>query len=142
MSSEQIPVSTIARLFREVAFQDDKTRISTKTLQLSAEYIRLFTREAILRSNEERLAEDSLNEVDGIDNVENQRNIEEKHDGIEARVEDVIPGSDDLDIDIDEDAILDTTQLGNAFNLNQVLDNDLLDTRHLGKVAGVLVLDF
>ncbi|KAH3670665.1 hypothetical protein OGAPHI_001180 [Ogataea philodendri] len=54
---ENISVETIARLFNTVAFEDRKVKISQKTLELVAEYIRLFTSEAIVRSNEERLEE-------------------------------------------------------------------------------------
>lgn len=151
MAEQNISVSTIARLFKEVSFQDEKTRIATKTLELSAEYIRLFTREAILRSNEERLREDSLLKVDGIDNVAKQRKIESKHEGIEATVadtimqmeaedEDEVPTTDlSSDIDIPDDY---ATQKGNAYNDNVDLDNDVLDARHLGKIAGILILDF
>ncbi|KAG7695954.1 hypothetical protein KL930_003622 [Ogataea haglerorum] len=55
--ANRIDATTIARLFHTVAFDDKSIKISHKTLLLVSEYIRLFTSEAIVRSNVERLEE-------------------------------------------------------------------------------------
>ncbi len=47
------PESTITRLFSMVSFSDTKTRISQETLALATEYLRIFTREAIWRADQE-----------------------------------------------------------------------------------------
>ncbi|KAL7665254.1 hypothetical protein ABC855_g2509 [[Candida] zeylanoides] len=134
--AQAIPTKTIARLFREVAFVDDKTRISTRTIELAAEYLRLFAREAILRSNEERAAEAALAVVDGIDNLERKRQLEETA-AVEAEVD---ASSQD---DFDDDPPVEDTQRGNAFNAAPMApDATTLDVRHLEKVAGILLLDF
>mmetsp|Transcript_2534 Transcript_2534/g.2470 ORF Transcript_2534/g.2470 Transcript_2534/m.2470 type:complete len:153 (+) Transcript_2534:88-546(+) len=141
--SANIPIATIARLFQSTAFKNEKTRITQKTLQLSSEYIKLFINEALIRSNEERLAEgDSLTKVDGIDNLNKPREIE--HRDIDARVVDetMNDGSEPED----EEDLDDPTQIGTqnqtAYNLEVDLGNDTLDAKHLSKVAGILVLDF
>ena len=68
--NQSIPVTTIARLFKELSFKDPQTRITLSTLELSSEYIKLFINEAIIRANEERIDEgDTLVQIDGIDNV-------------------------------------------------------------------------
>ncbi|ESX02858.1 hypothetical protein KL918_002367 [Ogataea parapolymorpha] len=55
--ANHIDATTIARLFHTVAFDDKSIKISHKTLLLVSEYIKLFTSEAIVRSNVERLEE-------------------------------------------------------------------------------------
>ncbi|QPG75704.1 hypothetical protein FOA43_003063 [Brettanomyces nanus] len=58
--SEEIKIdpTTIARLFHTVSFSDSENiRITKKTLALVSEYAKLFTDEAIVRSNEYRLEE-------------------------------------------------------------------------------------
>lgn len=118
-----VPTATIARIFNEVSFKNEETRITLSTLELASEYIRLFINEAVIRSNEERLLEgDSLNKVDGIDNVQG---------GTADDFDD--ENTDGIDPPVDEH-----TQI----NTNVNLSNDTLDSRHLEKVAGILVLDF
>ncbi|CAK7902599.1 hypothetical protein CAAN1_07S03554 [[Candida] anglica] len=135
-SGKSIPINTIARLFQTVSFQEENTRITGKALQLSAEYIRLFTEEAILRALQEQEAEESLTKVDGIDNINSQKLLESQHEGTEAKVV-------DSQSDEEMDALEEDTQRGvNAYNSEVDLGNDVLDTRHLAKVAGILVLDF
>lgn len=108
-----VSTSTIALIFENVAFKHDDTTITKTTVQLLAEYIRLFVHEAVVRANEERVAEGALDTVDGIDNVA------------------------EPDVGDDEDPPVDlATQYGTQ------APAQLLDTRHLAKVAGVLVLDF
>ena len=146
-SAAEIPIATIARLFQTSAFKNEKTRITQKTLQLSSEYIKLFINEALIRSNEERLAEgDSLTKVDGIDNLNKTREMEQGD--IEARVADntMNDDSESENEDEDEDDMEDPTQTGTqnqtAYNSDVDLGNDTLDAKHLSKVAGILVLDF
>lgn len=141
--SSGIPIATIARLFQTSAFKNEKTRITQKTLQLSSEYIKLFINEALIRSNEERLAEgDSLTKVDGIDNLNKTREMEQGD--IEARVADNTM-NEESEPD-DDDDMDDPTQTGTqnqtAYNSDVDLGNDTLDAKHLSKVAGILVLDF
>lgn len=118
-----IPATTIARIFQEVAFKNEDTRITLSTLDKVSEYTRLFVNEAVLRSNEARIQEgDTLNKVDGIDNIDKK--------------------SDDIEDDFDENNQIDPVD---AYNLRTNADhysNDTLDSRHLASVAGVLVLDF
>lgn len=138
-----IPIPTIARLFQTVAFRNENTRITQKTLQLSSEYIKLFINEAMVRSNEERLVEgDSLTKVDGIDNLSKPRETE--NDDIEARITDTtVNEGDEPDEDDDMDDPTQTgTQNQTAYNSDVDLGNDMLDAKHLSKVAGILVLDF
>lgn len=133
-----ISVTTIARIFREIGFKNADTLIMLSTLKLSAEYIRLFVNEAIIRANEERILEgDSLSKVDGIDNVESasDANIE-----VDAEAEDEIIEDDDID-DLDPEDIQDSdTQ--RQLKVAETNNNDTLDSRHLQKIAGVLILDF
>lgn len=141
--SADIPIATIARLFQTSAFKNEKTRITQKTLQLSSEYIKLFINEALIRSNEERLAEgDSLTKVDGIDNLNKSRETEDGD--IEARVADNT--MNDWSEPDDDDDMDDPTQSGTqnqtAYKSDVDLGNDTLDAKHLSKVAGILVLDF
>lgn len=141
--SAAIPIATIARLFQTSAFKNEKTRITQKTLQLSSEYIKLFINEALIRSNEERLAEgDSLTKVDGIDNLNKTREMEQGD--IEARVADntMNDGSEPDDDDDMDDPTQTGTQNQTAYNSDVDLGNDTLDAKHLSKVAGILVLDF
>lgn len=133
VTESNLLTATIARLFKNVAFQNESTKISTKSLDLVSEYIRLFTQEAILRSNEERLAEEPLGRVDGIDNTSTQREFERHHEGVESKV---------ADTQNEEDIEVPTQISNNAFNTTVELGNDVVDTRHLARVAGVLVLDF
>lgn len=141
--SASIPISTIARLFQTAAFKSEKTRITQNTLQLSSEYIKLFINEALIRSNEERLAEgDSLTKVDGIDNLNKPREME--LGDIEARVADntMNDGSDPDDDDYMDDPTQFGSQNQTAYNSDVDLGSDTLDAKHLSKVAGILVLDF
>ncbi|EGV66378.1 hypothetical protein PSN45_003024 [Yamadazyma tenuis] len=128
-----INLKTISRLFHELAFNKENTRLSQKTLQLSAQYINLFIREGILRSNDERLSDgDRLSHVDGIDNLETIRGNEGEE------VEEEVP-----DITLNEDDI--QSNPNTQYTSNEPPadgDNDTLDVRHLSKIAGVLLLDF
>lgn len=126
---EGIPLITIARTFAEVSFKNTDSRITANTLKLSAEYIKLFINEAVLRSNEERINEgNSLNKVDGIDDVE----IDDA--AVDAEVS--------LDEDVDEDDIEIPAPATQYRPREEEVGNNVIDTRHLSKVAGVLVLDF
>lgn len=122
-------LKTISRLFHQVAFKNEATRMNLKTLQLSYQYIRLFINEAIARSNEQRLEEaGKLNHIDGIDNIEEVRNKESED------VEEEVP-----DVTIIEDDLPSITQ----YDANSGQDlMASLDTRHLSKVMGELILDF
>ncbi|ODV82748.1 hypothetical protein CANARDRAFT_204564 [[Candida] arabinofermentans NRRL YB-2248] len=79
---------TIARLFKTVSFSSPDTKITTKTLQLVTEYIRLFTSEAILRANEQRIQEsrkesNRYNITGGaVDEDGNNQETTEKEDGV------------------------------------------------------------
>lgn len=147
----QIPLKTIARLFKELSFKSSNTRITLSSLELSGEYIKLFINEAILRANEERLDEgDSLVKIDGIDNVTQYPNIDEideqrqQNQVDEVNIEDV----DDFD-DFDEEDYYDEItnsqrqikKLNNSTNSTNG-SNNRIDSRHLQKIAGVLTLDF
>lgn len=125
---------TIARILKEKSFKNPDTRITTKTVQLTTQYINLFINEAILRSNEERIAEgNSLTRVDGIDNVPDISNTQN----------DDFAFSDDEDIDPDVDDMQESsTQRQLSGHLEEINTNDTLDSRHLSKVAGVLLMDF
>lgn len=61
MSDEEQDITfssvALARLFHTIAFEKEDTRITQKSLQLTTEYLKMFTREAILRANEVRLKE-------------------------------------------------------------------------------------
>lgn len=129
MSDPTIPETVLARLFHEAAFKDKSTRITAKSMKLSQEYVRLFVQEAILRSNEERLREgNSLTTVDGIDNVD----------------KDVIDDDEDPEKELEDTTIFESEE--NNFETQRPPqdepENDTLDSRHLAKIAGVLVLDF
>lgn len=139
----EIPIATIGRLFQTVAFKNGNTRISQKALELSSEYIKLFLSEALIRSNEERLAEgDSLTQVDGIDNLNRPRELENEE--AEAGINDTTindGNEEEVDEDIDDPSQM-RTQSRTAFNSDIDLGNDTLDAKHLARVAGILVLDF
>ena len=185
--NQSIPVTTIARLFKELSFKDPQTRITLSTLELSSEYIKLFINEAIIRANEERIDEgDTLIRIDGIDNVASttsRNNHEETQyptiDEIEdsMRIDDysnninIDPIEEDDDDLIDDDYFQDESdtqrQLRQAMNtVNNTTRNNnnnkngttttttttnnnntnhaenILDSRHLAKIAGILTLDF
>ncbi|KAK6453697.1 uncharacterized protein RJT20DRAFT_62509 [Scheffersomyces xylosifermentans] len=142
-----IPITTIARLFKEVAFKDvnGDTRITLSTLKLSSEYIRLFINEAIIRANEERILEgDSLSKVDGIDNVVSNNNQTNAGDvdggGDEIEEDDAVVDDDEIE-DIDPDDLQDSNTQ-RQLKPDVPTANDTLDSRHLSKVAGLLILDF
>lgn len=61
----KIPLSTLSRLLHTAVFEHEDTRLSNQTLGLSAEYLRMFIREAVLRANEARLQR----EVDGEEGI-------------------------------------------------------------------------
>lgn len=122
-----ISPATVARIFHDVSFKSKSTRIAASTVALSAEYVRLFVHEAILRSNAQRLAEVPPTAIDGIDNVEE---IAEKEDVDQF-------GDTSLDEEIEERGLGVPTQLP-----PQTTSYDTLDSRHLAAVAGMLVMDF
>lgn len=124
-----VNLKTISRLFHGVAFKNEDTRISEKTLQLSGQYIRLFINEAIMRANEQRISEGlSLNRVDGIDNIQQHGEREDP----EEELPDVTLNEDDIASNPNTQFVSGEEEVG----------NDTLDARHLSKVAGVLLLDF
>lgn len=133
-----IPLLTIARIFENLSFKSKDTKITANTLKLSSEYIRLFINEALIRSNEERLLEgNAVDKVDGIDNLDDDL------DDANAEVE--VPPTAEFDEDEDEDIdnqIPGEMTQGDRLNNDGQQDNQMLDTRHLSKIAGVLVLDF
>jgi hypothetical protein len=133
----KISIDTIARIFQEKSFTKPDTKIAKSTLKLTSEYIHLFINEAIVRANEQRLLEgDSLTKVDGIDNVSQKVLLTQ----VDADVSD---NGDDIDIDEDPEDYHETNtqrQLSGAFD--NTVSNDTLDSRHLAKIAGLLVLDF
>lgn len=115
-----IPPETVARVFQEVAFRRPNTRISSKAVALSTEYLRLFVEEAVLRANEQRKTEEPSSTVDGIDNVDNGDN----EGDFNTSMEELERG------------------LGVPTQVPAEVANDTLDTRQLAAVAGLLVLDF
>ena len=136
-NEQEIPLKTIARIFKELSFKSSNTRITLSTLELSSEYIKLFINEAIIRANEERLDEgDSLVKIDGIDNVTQYPNIEEDQE--EVNVEDI----EDFDEDDYYDEITNSQRQLKKLENNTTGGNNRLDSRHLQKIAGVLPLDF
>ncbi|AOA64055.1 Hypothetical protein PP7435_CHR3-0150 [Komagataella phaffii CBS 7435] len=54
MGNDGLSKTTLARLFHTVAFEEPDTRISSKTLELSIEYLKIFTKEAVIRADEVR----------------------------------------------------------------------------------------
>lgn len=115
MTEEPEPTfSTVAisRLFHTVLFSNEDTRISQKTVQLCGEYLRMFTREAILRANEVRVGEAAkrAGELD-VKLAEQGEDVDEEREEVPRTV--------------DEDLV-----------------QDVLDVRHLKEVAGLLILDF
>lgn len=100
--TNDFPEVTIARLFHTVSFSESDTRISAKTMQMSTKYLEMFTREAIIRCNDERVSESH-----------------ETSDRYRVKLE------------------------GDESNLkSEEIEQNELDSRHLEKVAGLLVLDF
>lgn len=123
-----ISPATVARVFHELSFKNESTRISASTVTLSAEYIRLFVQEAILRANTQRLVENPPATIDGIDNVENEILAEDENDQFR-------------DTSLDEE--LELRGLGVSTQLPPAsAGNDTLDSRHLAEIAGMLVMDF
>lgn len=123
-----VSAATVARVFHELSFKNESTRIAASTVALSSEYIRLFVQEAILRSNAHRLAENSPTAIDGIDNVESQAIADDDNDQFRDT---------SMDEEIEERGLGVSTQLPPT-----VTANDTLDSRHLAEVAGMLVMDF
>ncbi|KAK6461297.1 CENP-S associating centromere protein X-domain-containing protein [Scheffersomyces coipomensis] len=146
-SQINIPITTIARIFRELSFKQQNTRITLNSLELSSQYINLFINEAILRSNEERIAEgDELDKVDGIDGIsDNQRQLhqadqdeQELNDYDEYQQQQHEEGDEEDDDTVDDPPETQTQPK----RQDDVKLNDVLDSHHLAKVAGLLVLDF
>lgn len=130
---------TIGRILKEKSFKNPETRITKKTVQLTTHYINLFINEAILRSNEERIAEgNSLTRVDGIDNIPEMNT---QNDEFEFSDDDNDPDVEDVDPELD-DMQQSSTQRQLSGHLEEITGNDTLDSRHLSKIAGVLLMDF
>lgn len=127
-----IPLATVARVFHDVAFKNDDTRVTAPTVAVSAEYIRLFVREAVLRANAQREAEGVATAGDGIDNISE---AVEPDLGTQF-VDDSERPDSDLD-DADE-----ARGLGVATQAPPDELNETLVTRHLAAVSGLLVMDF
>lgn len=138
---EGVSLAVIARLFKSLSFKNDNTRITKKTLELSSEYIRLFIHEALLRSNEARIAEVPMRQVDGIDNLEkdnDERNDEDENSDSLSKMED-----SDNELSSEEGEMTNfNSQNKTAVNPAAEMGNDALDLRHLAKVGGILILDF
>lgn len=120
---EFVPSATIARIFQELSFQSKSTKITAPAVILSSEYIRLFIQEAVLRSNEERLAElakeSTVKEVSEIDENEEQLDTE----------------------DNEEDEAL--RGLGLMSQLETEMPKlDALEASHLAAISGLLLMDF
>lgn len=127
-----ISPATVARVFHQLSFKSDSTRIAASTVALSSEYIRLFVQEAILRSNAQRLSEMPPTAIDGIDNVESQVPEDNDNDNYNDQFRET-----SMDEEIDERGLGVPTQMP-----PQAAGNDTLDSRHLSAVAGMLVMDF
>lgn len=76
---DDIPITTISRLFQTVAFEHDDTRITKQTLQLTAEYLKMFVREAILRADEARANANSYKEPGQMPNTETTDCLDVSH---------------------------------------------------------------
>lgn len=131
MSEDLVNLGAISRLFHESCFRNEDTRMTQKSLQMSAQYIRLFINEAIIRSNEERRLEgDRMEKVDGIDNIEEVR--ENEGDEVEEEVPDITMMEEEP-----------STQMPTQYGSTETSDDtSTIDTRHLSAIAGVLLLDF
>ncbi|CDK29258.1 unnamed protein product [Kuraishia capsulata CBS 1993] len=122
-----IPKVLLARLFQTAAFEDDATRISSKTVECCTEYLRLFVKEAVIRSNEARIHEE----------LETEDRFEIKYQKNATR-NNVRSHEDDQNLD---DSDVDDGQEGAKTRRRTVADATI-DTRHLERNAGLLVLDF
>lgn len=138
---EGVPLAVIARLFKSLSFKNENTRITKKTLELSSEYIRLFIHEALLRSNEARIGEVPMRQVDGIDNLEKENDEgddEDDNSDSHSKLED-----SDNELSSEEGEMTNfNSQNKTAVNPAAEMGNDTLDLRHLAKVGGILILDF
>ncbi|KAG7663774.1 uncharacterized protein J8A68_002634 [[Candida] subhashii] len=151
-NSSDIPLATIARIFKELSFKDPTTTITISTLDLSSEYIKLFINEAILRSNEERIKQNN----GGLENVV----MDDDHNEMNTSSTQY-PTMDELDVeevdasDDEEDEYILNDESNTQKQLKQVNQesrgrvsgnggsgNDTLDSNHLAKIAGILLLDF
>lgn len=130
-----IPAATIARVFQEVSFKDPQTLVSAPAIVLSSEYIRLFVREAVLRANEQRVAE-----LETAPKVEDEEMIpaEKTHNNEEK--ENIDRGIDDDEQGDEED--FSNRELGVSIQLELPPVNDALETRHLAEISGLLLMDF
>lgn len=122
-----ISIETIARLFRDVSFKNKSSRITHQSLELSKEYISLFIEEAITRSNEERVLEGETDKV---------RETGTRPEHLNYMTLGLSP-IETQDIDLEEDY---NTQ--DRFAKEAMEATDVIDSRHLAKIAGILVLDF
>lgn len=135
--------STIARVFSEVSFNKDNTRITSSAVGLSAEYIRLFVREAVLRTNAQRLAEGVPTEIDGIDNVAPYGEILDALNEFGGDEDDVFEHENEHEHEHEHDDEIEDRGLGVSTQMPPASDsNDALTTRHLAAISGLLVMDF
>lgn len=135
LSKEYVPGATIARIFRELAFKRDTTEITEPTVILCGEYIRLFVQEAILRSNEQRLAE--LGEKRTQEDLKQAEDQAKKEASEEFETNDADDDEDFADEDLGFRGLGVFTQT--EFDVPPI---DALETRHLAAVSGLLLMDF
>lgn len=122
-----VPSATIARIFHDVAFKKKDTKITAPAVLLSGEYIRLFVQEAVLRANEQRLADLSSGPANGDEPKKDDLGDEENDE-------------EDFDFDEEED---DHRGLGVSTQIEvDVPPMDVLEARHLAAVSGLLLMDF
>lgn len=70
----RLEIATVSRIFQDVSFQNPDTKVTEKTLELSAEYIHLFINEAIVRAKEERLGEIKNSNLEDVNAPETRTN--------------------------------------------------------------------
>lgn len=136
LAKEYVPGSTIARVFKEMAFKKETTEITEPTVILCGEYVRLFIQEAILRSNEQRLAE--LDEQMSQD-VQKQESLREQNIDEET----ISEANDDFGDGEEDEEDMESRGLGVCTQIEVDLPPlDALETRHLTAISGLLLMDF
>lgn len=136
VAKEYVPGSTIARVFHELAFKKKTTEITQPTVILCGEYIRLFVQEAILRSNQQRLAE--------LDEKRTQEDVKPESGPFEGSE----VGEENEVADAEQEDDFDDKELGfrglGVFTQTEldVPPVDTLETRHLAAISGLLLMDF
>ncbi|CAI5756226.1 unnamed protein product [Candida verbasci] len=148
--ANSIPIETIARIFKELSFKNKDTRITLNTLESSSEYIKLFINEAILRSNEIRIEEEEDNKPSIL--MDPQRSeqksqfpkmetFDELNDDFPETEDGEEEEEEEEEEEINESVVEDQTQQDKNSSIMKSKSDDL-DSRHLNKIAGILVLDF